>query len=147
MDWLLKFLGLYCDPDEALPVPVDNRKQQEGTVLADNVTFDSKGRPFQTEYKADGFVSKEVVIGRTSSRTKGDDWILSLSPPKGKPKLNPNKYFRLKVFWAKEVSAELAAQSLSKEKGYGIRTLEYYWASFSKSQQFDVKNKVAPLSA
>lgn len=134
---VLKFLGWYCDPSKAMPVPTYKPTQAVAIEIPKNVQFDQNGRPFATTTTANGITSEVVTIGRDGSRTGGDDWVLSLPPEKNKPALKPEKYFRLKTMWAKEVSAKDAAQILKGEKGFGIRTLDYYWAAFAKSQRHD----------
>lgn len=139
---LLKFFGWFCDPEEALPVPTYRQNAQTPIVIPDDIRFDAKGKSFKVTDEASGSVSDEVTIGRTASRTYGDDVVLATPPPKGKPKLSPNKYFRLKVFWAKGLSAKDTANALKNEKGFGVRTLDYYWKAFAMSQKLDIEEGV-----
>lgn len=146
VDAILKIFGWYCEPSEALPVPTKTGpKRGKANAVPDGISFDSNGRSFQTTFNDDGLESVEVTIGRNPSRTVFDDEVLSMTPPQGKPTLNANKYFRLKMFWAKGLSAKAVARTMANEKGYSLRTLEYYWERFSLSQRMETERRGAAI--
>ena len=145
-NYILKFFGWYCDPLAAMPVPTKKQSQPAGVQIPKDISFDGNGKAFKNVHTDDGIVAEEVTIGRTSSRTHGDEVVLATPPPSGKPKLNPNKYFRLKTFWAKGLSAKATADALKNERGFKERTLDYYWKAFRMSQRIDAeKGAKTPL--
>lgn len=140
-DILLKLFGLYCDPESAIPIP-ELKKPSPGVSIPGNVTFDAKGKSFLNTHTEDGMISEAVAVGRCPTRTPGDDNIIGMDTIPGKPRISPEKYFRLKPYWAKGMSAKSVSDILKREHGYGERTLDYYWSAFAASQKFDLeKNK------
>ncbi len=146
IDSILKLFGWYCDPAEALPVPtVEAKKRGMAVAVPDGISFAADGRSFLTKFHKEGFESVEVTIGRIPSRTKFDDEVLSMAPAHGKPTLNANKYFRLKLFWARGLSAKAVARTMAGERGFSIRTLEYYWERFSEAQRLETEGMGAAI--
>lgn len=137
IDFILKIIGAWCDPSEAMPVPTAPRKERrQSEPIPANITFDGKGKPFLTTKTVDGFESEVVTIGRVAQRTNGDDFIMAQNPS-----LKPDKYFRLKSFWAKGLSAKQVAMSIRGERGFGARTLDMYWAAFTEAQKFNIEGR------
>ena len=137
IDSILKLFGWFCNPAEALPVPTKKATQKKSALaVPDNISFDGAGKPFETVHRKDGLDARVVTIGRTASRTKFDDMVLSVERERGRV-LSANKYFKLKAFWARGLSAKQTARALQAERGFGIRTVEMYWTAFGETQRIE----------
>lgn len=142
IEFFLKLFGIWCDPSEAMEVPeVDVIKKSPRTIPT-NVRFRG-GKAF--EVSPDGKFEERTTVGRTASRTPGDETILSEEPGQGKPALKPDKYFELKPYWAKGLSALEVAKVFGGKRGYKVRTVEHYWAAFFRAQALDEKQTLGEL--
>ena len=94
------------------------------------------GKPFTQDDTDEGF---EADIWNPLTDLRSDKIghaDLNLIDEKG---LDGTKYRELKVYWAGGKSAYVASRELKDRRGYGVRTLEKYWAAFALS--------TAPLSS
>lgn len=88
------------------------------------------GKPFTQDDTDEGFEA-DIWNPLTSLRTdKVGPADFELIDNKG---LDPVKYRELKTYWAGGKSAYMTSKELKGRHGYGVRTLEKYWAAFALS--------------
>jgi len=114
-----------------IPHPFKKRtgggKQAE--MLPDNITY-TKGQAFVEEWTEENVYHADKWTGQTGQRT---DRIgpIDLDIIKER-KLKESLYRELKVYWAAHYSARMASREKGGKRGYGLRTLEKYWAGFNE---------------
>lgn len=122
MSWFFKIEPIECP---WAPVDVKPERKKPAATTPDGVVFHA-GRAFVQSQPEETVFEETFVNSLRSSRIR-----------KGEAEsagLDPVKYAELKTLWASGLSAIMATRQLRGKRGYGLRTLEKYWAAFNAEE-------------
>lgn len=127
-DIIADLFGLTPKPTPCPWLKPETKPDRQKETLPDNVVYYA-GRPFeQQEIEVGVYEDTRLIKGQTTRSA-------AISPTErqnaAQKKFDAAKYAELKILWADGVSSAAAAKMFKGRKGYGVRTLETYWATFN----------------
>lgn len=129
---ILEILGLRYNPERhAIPAKRDKAKRRRTVQIQDDdgIQFDNVTGKRVTYSEQDAGASWESLSG-----TKRLPYITNFDLEEIRTNdLDPEKYRRIKIEWAKGSSARDIAKTI-KEKGFGKRTCETYLAAINRAE-------------
>lgn len=129
---VLRAFGLILTDKDRVSAPFvqpQRKRKPVKQILAENVEYDQRGKPWIVEETGNG-MTFDLLTDRNTKKLKSDVEIREVQQAI-QAGLNEKKYRKLKPYWAQGFSAAKCANIHKNERGYSRRTVEKYWSFFN----------------